>query len=746
MTGEMNSVSTDGAAEMLMERGLASRWTRLMTRYWGLLFLCLVFLTIWLPSRTTSAGPQVFRWIIAYGVYLGSLGILKRRAGWLYEATLFRLFRVHFNLAMITILALLASPAASSYLWFFFAIPILATSWYFGRPLPVLAIHIEVWAALFVLILAQGWPPTPLVLAARVAQGAILGLLAAFFCFSVRPSPSHRGETTLLEVATTLITVLDRGEVAQLLADAAKAGLPASDGAVVHLLGGEGDQILIPVGSSHLDITTLDQTRMRIGVGIAGYAVQSREAVYVPDVTRDERYLPFALPATPIKSLAVAPMYVGHKNLGTISVHSARRGAFDDRDVRFLTMLATQGAVAIANVDPRNVRQQRARQLSGILESSQAFSLDRPLTSLLEIIAVEVCQHSSYRIAIVSLCDEVSGEIVVRAIEGLPPEHRQSLEGNRIPINMIAPLLQDEFRVRRSYFVRHDCRPQIPDLAQLTFTPDLGDRRPGEWHQGDVLIVPLQTHDDDKVLGYVFVDDPSDRQLPSLDVIESLEILVGLAATAIQNARLYEAARAERERLGEYAHGALNVLLTGAKWTAEHLSDEIRRGDPTAVDVALTRLQAALKHARTRLNYLLQDVDDTTLEEEGLLAGLKSYARVIGGGRITVYGDIWKRLRPEIEGVLYRVGQEAMNNAIKHSGVDQDSNVKIEVGLERAGRQIRLWVKDSGVGFDVEAALAASHEWWGLGHLKGLVDNIGGELKINSVPGKGAEVCATVEL
>jgi PAS domain S-box-containing protein len=572
MTMEMNSVGANRAFKMLIGEGKVGHWIRPIVRNWGFLYLGFVFLVIWLPSKATPRGLAVLRWIATYAVYLVALEILGRLAKRLYDGTFFRLFRVHFNLAMIAILALVAPPTASSYLWFFFSMPMLATLGYLGRPLPLLAIYLEVCAAMLFLTLAQGWT-TPLDLAAMVAKDALLGLLAAVLYFFVHRFPWLREESTLLEAATTLMQVLDQRELCQLLADAARAGVPASDAAVVHLVGGEDNETLVPHGSSNIDLTTLGRSLMGVGIGVAGHAIQSRETINVPDVNEDGRYLQLPPSFTPFKSLLVAPMYVGAKNVGTVSIHSAGRGVFGKRDERFLTALAAQGATAIANAELYDTRTRRRQQITDILEASRAFGLNQALDTLLEVIAEAVCHRSGYQMAVVNLLDEGSNEIVVKAVAGVPLAGRRKLEGRRIPLGTVVPLLQDEFRISQSYFIRHDRRPEIPDFDQYTFTPDLGERRLGEWHPEDILIVPIRTQEE-RLLGYISVDDPSDRQIPCFDTVQALELLASVAATAIQNAHLYEKAQqeiTERKRAEESLAREQQLLQTFMDNVPDHI-------------------------------------------------------------------------------------------------------------------------------------------------------------------------------
>jgi hypothetical protein len=67
---EMNSVGARRVVEMLLGEDQAARWTLLVVRDWGFLFLSFVFLAIWLPSKATPVGSQVLLWILTYTIYL----------------------------------------------------------------------------------------------------------------------------------------------------------------------------------------------------------------------------------------------------------------------------------------------------------------------------------------------------------------------------------------------------------------------------------------------------------------------------------------------------------------------------------------------------------------------------------------------------------------------------------------------------------------------------------------------------
>lgn len=559
MARKTNPVGGRAAWQMLVGQAETHEWARPIVRNWGYLLVIFVLLVVWLPSIGTSTSLSVLLWSIAYLLYTFSLETLSMRAhtghpyaGQLYEANSFRFFRVQFNLAMIAILVLISPPSASSYLWFFFSMPLLVTIAYFGDLALVALVYLEVCAVMLFLTVAQD-STTFLALATMVAKDAILGLMAGVLYFFLRLSPKVREQNTLLEAAKTLMHVLDQDELSRVLADAAKTGVHHSEAAVVHLLEGEDNKTLCPKGSSHIDLSTLGRSLMVIGEGIAGHAIESHETINVPDVHKDERYHQLPESFAPLTSLLAAPMYVGDKNVGTISVHSSKKGAFDTRDEQFLTVLAAQGAAAIANAELYGSRTRQRQEITRVLQASLAFDLDQPREKFLNAIAGAASDCCGYSLAIIGLLDETTGRVTVAGMSGVPEENGQRLLGKGIPSDALKPFLQNDFRISRSHFVRHDRRPRLANLGPYAFNPDLGERSPGEWHRDDKLIVTIQSQREE-TLGYIFVSDPWDRQLPSLDTIQALEILASVAATAIQNARLFEQAReeiAERKRVEE---------------------------------------------------------------------------------------------------------------------------------------------------------------------------------------------------
>ena len=100
-----------------------------------------------------------------------------------------------------------------------------------------------------------------------------------------------------------------------------------------------------------------------------------------------------------------------------------------------------------------------------------------------------------------------------------------------------------------------------------------------------------------------------------------------------------------------------------------------------------------------------------------------------------------QRLPSTVEVTVFRLIQEAVNNARKHANAQH-----IMVRLEFAHNQINMQVQDDGVGFDLETARRRAREGgsFGLMSMEERVDLLGGSLRIESTPGDGTSVSASV--
>jgi prepilin-type processing-associated H-X9-DG protein len=98
-----------------------------------------------------------------------------------------------------------------------------------------------------------------------------------------------------------------------------------------------------------------------------------------------------------------------------------------------------------------------------------------------------------------------------------------------------------------------------------------------------------------------------------------------------------------------------------------------------------------------------------------------------------------RRLRPDVETNLLRIGQEALTNAVRHAQAQ-----RIEMNLAFGDGHVRLSVRDDGRGFHGESAEVSPAAHFGLAGIRERVRHLGGELRLRSGAGQGTEVIVDV--
>lgn len=172
-----------------------------------------------------------------------------------------------------------------------------------------------------------------------------------------------RESNALFRVVQGLAENLSLDQLLQLIVDEVTRAVPSADKAVVHLLQGES---LEPRALSRRTGDRQPSAAMRTGFGIAGRALQLKQTQYVPDVRLDPD---FVERGTGIKSLLVAPLMADAQIIGTLSVDSHKRRAFDESSCQLLALLASQAALAIEKARLFEETLAEKRRLEAILNT-----------------------------------------------------------------------------------------------------------------------------------------------------------------------------------------------------------------------------------------------------------------------------------------------------------------------------------------------------------------------------------------
>ena len=163
--------------------------------------------------------------------------------------------------------------------------------------------------------------------------------------------------------------------------------------------------------------------------------------------------------------------------------------------------------------------------------------------------------------------------------------------------------------------------------------------------------------------------------------------------------KLVEAQEQERARIARELHDDISQRLALLAVELGQVQED-RPDLPFDILYRMHDLREQTTQISTDVQALSHDLHSSQLEYLGVVAGMKSWCRQFGekqGIQIDCGHDVQSILPPEIGLCLFRVLQEALHNAAKHSGVK-----RIDVQLREAAGEIHLIVRDSGRGFDVE--------------------------------------------
>ncbi|MBV8030384.1 MAG: PAS domain-containing protein [Betaproteobacteria bacterium] len=202
--------------------------------------------------------------------------------------------------------------------------------------------------------------------------------------------------------------------------------------------------------------------------------------------------------------------------------------------------------------------------------------------------------------------------------------------------------------------------------------------------------------------------------------------------------QLVTAQESERRRVADDLHDLIGQSLTalGLQLTAlrQRLGEEPER--------ARERIDAMKSLVETTIDAIrgvMTDLRPPGLEEYGLSVALRAHAKEFSErtgmkAAVSVEGAL-ERLPHDAELALFRIAQEALTNAAKHSG-----GTRVSLALSPSARGVRLVVEDDGRGFpDPVGARGARRGGWGLPAMRERVEAHGGELRVE-FPGSGTRV------
>jgi signal transduction histidine kinase len=384
--------------------------------------------------------------------------------------------------------------------------------------------------------------------------------------------------------------------------------------------------------------------------------------------------------------------------------------AHEDITLRKLSELSAESARA-AEAQQRRIAERRRAIAAGLGDILGTLNSDRPLLEVLGYIA-QLAQQLLGAQTVALLEEEGDKPLLVRDT---------GLEDSLLSAGSVA-------RIRE--MLDRDSVSQEVVVADSALLGDPGGEA-ATW-----LIAPVVV--EDERFGVLVVHYARLRTMlqEEVDLVQDVATQISLA---IGNARLRErvenhAVAAERGRMLRELHDSVSQALFSATLIADALP-RLWEQHPQQAILGLEELRRLTRTAHADIRSLLLDLGPRAVTGEPLGVLLRRLAESISGRsgipiQVTVAGEVVLPVEAKI--ALYRISEEALNNAVKHA-----SATEMEVVLEQSGGRGRLAVRDNGVGFAPDEVPEGR---LGLGIMRERAESMGAKLQVSSEPGHGCRV------
>lgn len=203
--------------------------------------------------------------------------------------------------------------------------------------------------------------------------------------------------------------------------------------------------------------------------------------------------------------------------------------------------------------------------------------------------------------------------------------------------------------------------------------------------------------------------------------------------------RILNAQELERQRVARDLHDGVNQLLSSAKYRLSSSCQNLEPESRENVRLALNLVEKAISEVKL----ISRNLRPSELDDLGLAPALRSLSQEFEKQteiNTRLFARSNGRMPAEVEMALYRIAQEALNNAANHSRATQ-----VQMDLRYSDSCVELSIQDNGKG--IPARLSSNHNGgWGLKNMKERASLLGGRLLVESADGKGTRISVSIPL
>jgi signal transduction histidine kinase len=319
-----------------------------------------------------------------------------------------------------------------------------------------------------------------------------------------------------------------------------------------------------------------------------------------------------------------------------------------------------------------------------------------------------------------------------------------NLKKNELVYEPVFSLMPNQIQVETEYKVTHELERRLQ--KSNIFSPAELDQRLSvpEMDKGE-LIVPLLK--EDHPFGFFVCGPKKSEKTYSLQDIRVLLLIAKRIIALFQTASLYQKdldrqlmLERERMRISQDMHDEVGASLTRISM----MSDLVRNIPDTREDASrwLAQISGTSRGVMEEMNQIIWALNPKNDNLEGLVTYIRRFAfEYLEPTKLECIFDLPEEipdraLSVEVRRNVYLVAREAIHNVVKHAVA---TKIRINVEINKHGFSIRI--KDDGKGFDPGKIEFPGN---GLVNMKKRINEIGGELFINSTSGTGTEIVLIV--
>jgi len=301
-----------------------------------------------------------------------------------------------------------------------------------------------------------------------------------------------------------------------------------AEGGSVMLFTREKEELTIK-SSEGLKADIVKKAKVNYGESIAGWVAQELEPLLIIGENKDPRFTSMKEKTRVIKDSIVAPICVGNRVFGVISLNNRIDGFFTEKDKELLTVVATIAAIAIERMELMSKQQQSIEDTEIITNVSKTLGRSLDTGEVYRTICDFLKQYMDFSVFALFFMDEKTIRYT--------------------PIEPIADSLIDDIKMHfTNFFNSHTSEKISPDELTVLLESDLPPLKSLEsLHIGSFIDMPLSApQSQDKVFGDIYIASVRMDAFKETDM-KIFSIVAEQAAIAISNARLYTALKKEYE-------------------------------------------------------------------------------------------------------------------------------------------------------------------------------------------------------